>query len=365
MKITTLKRFEFAAARRLAGQWHGDNFVVWVGVAGPLDPRTGMVINVSDLKAAAATRLDEKYDHRLLDVQIAEAPTTLNIARALWADLRPDFRAPQALASVDVQEQEGPAARVEAGSAPTGIVVGEFSAAHRTHAPGLSAAENRARYGICNNPAGHGHNYRAALYLPEGAAAPAGLWAEFDHRNLSADIAELQGRNVVTETLAELIARRVPEAGRVRVWETSAFFADYRRAGDPYALGRRYHFSAAHRLNSPALSPEVNARLFGKCNRADPHGHTYQVEVVLTVAALDPQTETAHDLDALDRCAADIVGPLDHRYLDAEVAFFHDRPSTGENIALYLWERFAGGLGPALESVRVWETPNNQFVVQR
>jgi 6-pyruvoyltetrahydropterin/6-carboxytetrahydropterin synthase len=34
-----------------------------------------------------------------------------------------------------------------------------FSASHRLHAPGLSAAENLATYGKCNNPFGHGHNY--------------------------------------------------------------------------------------------------------------------------------------------------------------------------------------------------------------
>ena len=34
-----------------------------------------------------------------------------------------------------------------------------FSAAHRLHAPGLSAAENVALYGKCNNPRGHGHRY--------------------------------------------------------------------------------------------------------------------------------------------------------------------------------------------------------------
>jgi 6-pyruvoyltetrahydropterin/6-carboxytetrahydropterin synthase len=34
-----------------------------------------------------------------------------------------------------------------------------FSASHRLHSPQMSAAENRATYGKCNNPHGHGHNY--------------------------------------------------------------------------------------------------------------------------------------------------------------------------------------------------------------
>ena len=34
-----------------------------------------------------------------------------------------------------------------------------FSASHRLHSTDMSAEENRAIYGKCNNPHGHGHNY--------------------------------------------------------------------------------------------------------------------------------------------------------------------------------------------------------------
>ncbi|HZQ19616.1 MAG TPA: 6-carboxytetrahydropterin synthase [Terriglobales bacterium] len=34
-----------------------------------------------------------------------------------------------------------------------------FSASHRLHNDAMSDAENRATYGKCNNPHGHGHNY--------------------------------------------------------------------------------------------------------------------------------------------------------------------------------------------------------------
>jgi len=35
-----------------------------------------------------------------------------------------------------------------------------FSASHRLHSDAMSAEENVATYGKCNNPYGHGHNYR-------------------------------------------------------------------------------------------------------------------------------------------------------------------------------------------------------------
>jgi len=34
-----------------------------------------------------------------------------------------------------------------------------FSASHRLHNDAMSEAENKATYGKCNNPYGHGHNY--------------------------------------------------------------------------------------------------------------------------------------------------------------------------------------------------------------
>ncbi|MGH9514661.1 MAG: 6-carboxytetrahydropterin synthase [Terriglobales bacterium] len=34
-----------------------------------------------------------------------------------------------------------------------------FSASHRLHSEHMSDEENRATYGKCNNPHGHGHNY--------------------------------------------------------------------------------------------------------------------------------------------------------------------------------------------------------------
>src|SRR5690349_5366763 len=36
----------------------------------------------------------------------------------------------------------------------------KFSASHRLHSPELSDEENRRTYGKCNNPYGHGHNYK-------------------------------------------------------------------------------------------------------------------------------------------------------------------------------------------------------------
>jgi 6-pyruvoyltetrahydropterin/6-carboxytetrahydropterin synthase len=187
------------------------------------------------------------------------------------------------------------------------------------------------------------------------------LWEQFDHRNLSVDLPELEGRNAVTEAIAGLIALRVPAAHSVRVWETPDFFAEYLPGEDRYHLGRRYRFHAAHRLNNPDMSAEQNRRIYGKCNRSDPHGHTYVVQVTVK-GQLDPISETAYDLGCLDQVAESILKDLDHTYLDLEIPAFYEQPTTGENIAEYLYGKFSGKLSHSLEKIQLWETPKNQFV---
>jgi 6-pyruvoyltetrahydropterin/6-carboxytetrahydropterin synthase len=46
-----------------------------------------------------------------------------------------------------------------------------MSASHRLHSDALTAEENRAAYGKCNNPYGHGHNYIIEV-LAGGAVDP-------------------------------------------------------------------------------------------------------------------------------------------------------------------------------------------------
>jgi 6-pyruvoyltetrahydropterin/6-carboxytetrahydropterin synthase len=47
-----------------------------------------------------------------------------------------------------------------------------FSASHRLHSAEMSAAENQATYGKCNNPHGHGHNYTVEVTV-SGPVDPA------------------------------------------------------------------------------------------------------------------------------------------------------------------------------------------------
>ena len=77
-----------------------------------------------------------------------------------------------------------------------------ISASHRLHTDALSAAENRAAYGKCNNPHGHGHNYVVEVLVGGEVDAETGMvvnmaaldeavrsrvMERFDHANLNLD----------------------------------------------------------------------------------------------------------------------------------------------------------------------------------
>ena len=50
-----------------------------------------------------------------------------------------------------------------------------FAASHRLHSQQLSAEENLATYGKCNNPHGHGHNYALEVTVSGPVDASTGM----------------------------------------------------------------------------------------------------------------------------------------------------------------------------------------------
>jgi 6-pyruvoyltetrahydropterin/6-carboxytetrahydropterin synthase len=50
-----------------------------------------------------------------------------------------------------------------------------FSASHRLHSDHMSDAENRAIYGKCNNPHGHGHNYTLEVTVSGSVETSTGM----------------------------------------------------------------------------------------------------------------------------------------------------------------------------------------------
>jgi 6-pyruvoyltetrahydropterin/6-carboxytetrahydropterin synthase len=138
--------------------------------------------------------------------------------------------------------------------------------------------------------------------------------------------------------------------------------SDAARAQDlKIELGRRYHFSASHRLHTEHLSEVENARVFGKCNNPFGHGHNYTLEVNIS-GKVDPATgmiANLADLDGFVESAA--LQALDHKSLNEEVAAFREKVPTTENLCIEIYERLKGFSHAKLERVRIEETRNNSF----
>lgn len=103
------KEFTFEAAHLLpnvpeghkCGRLHGHSYTIAVHVAGPVGETSGWVMDFADLKAAFKPTY-EKLDHYYLnDIKGLENPTSENIARWIWRDLKP--RLPE-LCRIQVRE---------------------------------------------------------------------------------------------------------------------------------------------------------------------------------------------------------------------------------------------------------------------
>jgi 6-pyruvoyltetrahydropterin/6-carboxytetrahydropterin synthase len=128
--------------------------------------------------------------------------------------------------------------------------------------------------------------------------------------------------------------------------------------GRDVELTRVYHFSAGHRLENAALTPEANARLYGPCAR--PHGHNYYLEVTVG-GAPDALTGMALDLAVLDGLVErDVLDRVDHRTLE-DVPQLAGVITTGEGLARAFWRILAPELAGVLRRVVVVETAKNRF----
>lgn len=94
---------------------HGHNYVVEVTVAGPVDPKTGMVANLKDVDRVLRREFIDSVDHKHLnrDVDFLRdvVPTAENIAIAAFERLSPHF-GPGRLVRLRVTESENNSAEV-------------------------------------------------------------------------------------------------------------------------------------------------------------------------------------------------------------------------------------------------------------
>ena len=400
MLLTVSKRLEFSASRRLFfSRWTdsenlvafgpetrakygtGRNYTAYFIFSGQVDPVTGMLINISEIKKRAGEIVDDRFDHKFLNEDNPAfremAPTSENIARQLFTDVAPLFADVDAkLVAVHLIETPDRSATFYADGAAEANYWFEFSAARQTMSPRLTPAENERLFGAAATV--HGHNYRVRLtFRKDKAGGPIvqqqaidacvdSLRQELDHRYLNEDVPGLKDRPITTESLAAYIRERVAASvpiHRVRLHERADFFAEAWTSGNMF-LGMQMCFSAAHRLHVPSFSDKKNAVLFGKCDNPHGHGHLYLAEATIG-GNYDERSGTLYDFVAFRKALSESLEPWQNRHLDLETDDFQKISSTGENIVCALWSKIDSRVNQQLARLRLWETKNNRFTLRR
>ena len=102
--VAVTRRFTFSAAHQYARpEWsaaenrahfgplasiHGHTYTLEVTVRGPVDPRTGMVIDLDELKQVVGETVMARFDHAFVNDDPAFPrgilPTTENLVRVMW-----------------------------------------------------------------------------------------------------------------------------------------------------------------------------------------------------------------------------------------------------------------------------------------
>lgn len=255
----------------------------------------------------------------------------------------------------------------------------QFSASHRYWLRELSEAENTQRFGLCARTPGHGHNYILYVSLA-GELDEYGMvqnlsevkqvikrevTSQLDFSHLNDVWTEFQQTLPTTENIARVIWQRLAPylpLVRIQLFEHPELWAEYQGNGMEAYLTLSTHFSAAHRLARPDLSYEENSEIYGKCARPNGHGHNYHLEVTVK-GDIDPRTGMLVDLGALQQIIDDlVVEPLDHTFLNKDIAYFAEVVPTAENIAVYISNVLRSPiqeLGATLHKVKLIESPNN------
>ena len=113
MKVTVQRKAHFNAAHRLFRKdwsdeknakvfgkcsnpnFHGHNYELIVAVTGEINPETGFVMDLKDLKDLIYEKIEQAFDHKNLNVEVEEFqdlnPTAENISVVIWRKLRKEL----------------------------------------------------------------------------------------------------------------------------------------------------------------------------------------------------------------------------------------------------------------------------------
>ncbi|MEO6948850.1 MAG: 6-carboxytetrahydropterin synthase [Ginsengibacter sp.] len=124
-------------------------------------------------------------------------------------------------------------------------------------------------------------------------------------------------------------------------------------------LTRIEHFNAAHKLFNSSWDKEKNEMIFGKCANENWHGHNYELYVTIK-GEVSAETGFLFDVKRLSLLINEyVLEKVDHKNLNVDVDFMHDKMCSTENLAIGIWNELQPHLPPEvkLHCIKLFETP--------
>ncbi len=76
--------------------WHGHNYILYITVAGELNPETGFVINLKELSMIIREKITDKIDHKNINLEVefmkGKMASTEVLCVAIWNELEGEIK---------------------------------------------------------------------------------------------------------------------------------------------------------------------------------------------------------------------------------------------------------------------------------
>lgn len=316
---------------------HGHNFSSYFVFSGDVDPKTGMILELSKVKEKIMNSIMTRYDHVFLNDTIdafhTQLPTPELLSKALLHDTTIAFSdSPITLEACHLKESK----RISA----TAYLHNQSIEKHLTF-PHII------------------HNQIGSIELTfTGAIDPETDMVINEHKHYDALKETLRSTTTIASLLDQFhTLRHHYSLHRMRISLDTTQIDVY---NDRYFFSAQSIIYATHQLKGSGYSVEKNKSLFGKC--ANPHGHDFLIQVQYesdynNICNLEWLRQSHHQLEQF-------LDPFQYKSLDEETDLLKSTMCTCESMIYRFKSGFEEFSNQPLSLIRLQETPNNRFTLR-
>jgi 6-pyruvoyl-tetrahydropterin synthase len=378
--LTINKRFSFSASHKCTldnlskkqnielfgaeskGEYgHGHNFEIAFIFAGTVHPKTGMIMEFSQIKERINSKVLSKYDHRHLN-EVAPfdkiIPTIENISYELLVQARKTFCSEPAqpiachLLCSDGREATSYLDNKKETHWKKDLYLivdaKDLLSDVNVHMPMLSTFNLRITIDVDNETdfQEQATNITIENWFKTVKYKDLGKDKFFNNNKQSLPF-------IAKYCFSEL--KKLLPIKRVKI-NFDKIFVQY-NGDDKAIIGQKYIFYAVHKLGDDTFSEQEKETYYGKCRFR--HGHDFMVESSIEIdLEADDYKRVLLEHDDVMR---DVISNWDYKCLENETNDFKDSVSTGEVIIQTLAKKLQAKLDHNIYRLRLSETDNNRF----